>query len=78
MHLFTHISTNVADPAGVDILWHVVALVGRVRLEPLGVDLALVEEGVTAIAGSETPEISGSWTSITSVLENLNRTKFSY
>ena len=44
----THVSANVADPAGVDILRHVVAIVGRVPLEPLGIDLALVEEGVTA------------------------------
>ena len=44
----THVSANIADPAGVDILRHVVAIVGRVPLEPLGIDLALVEEGVTA------------------------------
>ena len=44
----THVSANVADPAGVDILRHVVAIVGRVPLEPLGIDLALVKEGVIA------------------------------
>jgi len=42
------VSANVADPAGVDILRHVVAIIGRVPLEPLGIDLALVKEGVIA------------------------------
>ena len=59
----THVSANVADPAGVDIVWHVVALVGRVRLKPLGVDLALVKEGVTTKAQSA--KISGRWPLIT-------------
>ena len=61
----THVSANVADPAGVYVLGHIVALVGRVRLEPLGVDLALVKEGVTAVADSQSTEISGSLTIIT-------------
>ena len=60
--MLSHISANVANSAGVDVLWHVVALVGLVHLKPLGINLALIEEGITAIAdsksaGAEVPKV---------------------
>ena len=55
----THVVANIANPAGVDVLGHVVALVGGVRLEPLWVDLALVEEGVAAVAQAQSTVESG-------------------
>ena len=54
----SHVSANVANSSGVDVLWHVVALVGLVHLKPLGINLSLIEEGIIAIADSKTAEVS--------------------